>query len=108
MRTRSIGRSSISAADDEAVLPGLSRSRTQPPAATPRAVVDRSLALRDQPPANLQRIPGPKAILNYLHRDPEPAADRSRRPADRPQSDSTASLGRIMNVHPRRRRYRPR
>ena len=32
-------------------------------------VVQRLLAIRDQPPDNLRRTPGPLAILYYLHRD---------------------------------------
>jgi transposase InsO family protein len=32
--------------------------------------VDRLLELRDHPPANLQRVPGPKTLLYFLGRDP--------------------------------------
>jgi hypothetical protein len=32
-------------------------------------VIERILAIRDAPPENLQRVPGPKAILYYLQRD---------------------------------------
>jgi transposase InsO family protein len=52
------------------------RSRTParhtPPAsiASQPAVVQRILEIRVEPPENLQRVPGPEAILYYLHRDP--------------------------------------
>ena len=53
------------------ILQGHSRARKHPPASTPPQVVERILALRDQPPEGLRRIPGPKALLYYLPRDPE-------------------------------------
>lgn len=48
-----------------------SRARHTPPAsiASQPAVVQRILEIRAAPPENLQRIPGPEAILYYLHRD---------------------------------------
>src|SRR5262249_48801073 len=33
------------------------------------AVIERILELRANPPENLRRVPGPRAILYYLHRD---------------------------------------
>jgi hypothetical protein len=49
-----------------------SRARHTPPAsiASQLAVVQRILEIRSAPPENLQRIPGPEAILSYLHHDP--------------------------------------
>jgi hypothetical protein len=49
-----------------------SRARHTPPAsiASQPAVVQRILEIRIAPPENLQRVPGPEAILYYLHRDP--------------------------------------
>jgi transposase InsO family protein len=49
-----------------------SRARHTPPAsiASQSAVVQRILEMRVEPPENLQRVPGPEAILYYLHRDP--------------------------------------
>ena len=38
--------------DDDTVLRGLSRARKHPPPAISQVVVDRILAIRDQPPAN--------------------------------------------------------
>jgi Integrase core domain len=48
-----------------------SRARHTPPAsiASQPAVVQRILEIRLAPPENLQRVPGPEAILYYLHRD---------------------------------------
>ena len=51
--------------DDESVLHSHSRARKHPPPALSQKVIDRILALRDDPPANLQRIPGPKAYNGY-------------------------------------------
>jgi hypothetical protein len=49
--------------DDERVLHSRSRARTRPPPRLDPFVIERILAIRDAPPAHLQRIPGPKAIL---------------------------------------------
>lgn len=92
--------------DDETVLRGHSRARQHPPAAVARAVVDRILAIRDQPPANLQRVPGPKAILYYLERDGELAASGARLPR------STRTVWRILTragriTRPARREREP-
>src|SRR6266702_4810401 len=61
-------------ADQEDVMALHSRSRArQTPAASiasQPAVVQRILEIRTAPPENLQRVPGPEAILYYLHRDP--------------------------------------
>lgn len=57
---------------DIMVLHSRSRARHTPPAsiASHPAVVQRILQMRLAPPENLQRIPGPEAILYYLHHDP--------------------------------------
>jgi Homeodomain-like domain len=61
-------------ADQEDVMALHSRSRAPhtPPAsiASQPAVVQRILEIRTAPPEHLQRVPGPEAILYYLHRDP--------------------------------------
>jgi transposase InsO family protein len=54
---------------DDRVLWGLSRARTTPPEGPAPAVVERILAIRDDPPDNLHRTPGPLSILYYLHKD---------------------------------------
>jgi hypothetical protein len=56
--------------NDTRVLWSRSRAHTAPYHRWEDAVVDRILAIRDQPPEGLRRIPGPKAILYYLQRDP--------------------------------------
>jgi hypothetical protein len=57
---------------DAMALHSRSRARHTPPAsiASQPAVVQRILEIRVAPPENLQRVPGPEAILYYLHRDP--------------------------------------
>ena len=57
------------APDDEAVLWGQSRARKQPIAPRAVKVIDRILEIRDAPPEDLKRVPGPKTILYDLHRD---------------------------------------
>ena len=52
--------------EDEAVLHSQSRARKHPPPALSQLAIERILAIRDEPPANLQRVPGPRAILLYL------------------------------------------
>jgi hypothetical protein len=56
---------------DTMALHSRSRARHTPPAsiASQPAVVQRILEIRLAPPENLQRVPGPEAILYYLHRD---------------------------------------
>ncbi len=58
--------------DDHMTLHSRSRARHTPPAsiASQPAVVQRILEIRVAPPEHLQRVPGPEAILYYLHRDP--------------------------------------
>lgn len=57
---------------DVMVLHARSRERLTPPASitSQTAVVQRILEIRESPPENLHRVPGPEAILYYLHRDP--------------------------------------
>ena len=58
--------------DDVMALHSRSCARQTPPVsiASQPAVVQRILEIRVAPPENLQRIPGPEAILYYIHRDP--------------------------------------
>jgi Homeodomain-like domain len=57
---------------DVMALHARSRARHTPPAsiASQLAVVQRILEIRIAPPEHLQRVPGPEAILYYLHHDP--------------------------------------
>jgi hypothetical protein len=54
----------------EVVVQGHSRARKTPPAKTSLVVTQEILAIRDQPPEGLRRVPGPKAIHYYLERAP--------------------------------------
>ena len=53
-------------ASDPSVLLSRSRARKTPPLRLSDAIIARILDIRDHPPHNLGRIPGPKAILYYL------------------------------------------
>src|SRR5438477_13219030 len=55
---------------DDQALASRSRARRQPPSSISPEVVDRILAIRDHPPGNLRRVPGPRAILHHLGQDP--------------------------------------
>jgi len=57
---------------DVMALRSRSCARLTPPAsiASQPVVVQRILEIRLAPPENLQRVPGPEAILYYVHRDP--------------------------------------
>jgi hypothetical protein len=81
--------------DDMSVLRSRSRARKHPPPSVPAAVVARILEIRDQPPEGLQRVPGPRAILYYLHRDPEVRAQGGVLPR------STRTIWRILTRHGR-------
>src|SRR5690349_16791470 len=51
------------APDDEMALHSRSRARLHPPPKLDQVVIDQVLAIRDAPPDNLRRVPGPKTIL---------------------------------------------
>lgn len=82
-------------ADDDQVVRGRSRARKHPPPPWDQRVVDRILAIRDEPPEHLRRTPGPKAILYYLHRDAELQA------LSLPLPRSTRTIWRILTEHER-------
>jgi transposase InsO family protein len=82
-------------ADDDSVLLRQSSTRKQPPPKLSQLVVDRILELRDQPPQNLGRIPGPKAILYYLHQEAETSLAGERLPR------STRTIWQILRQHQR-------
>ena len=48
-----------------------SHARHTPSPSIPQPVVERMLALRDEPPDHLRRVPGPHTILALFQRDPE-------------------------------------
>jgi transposase InsO family protein len=57
--------------DDLSVLHARSRARRTPFPAPDPAVVARIVQIRQAPPEGLQRVPGSRTILFYLHRDPD-------------------------------------
>ena len=81
--------------DDDAILLSLPRHRKHPPLPFDHLVIDRILDIRDHPPGNLQRTPGPKTILYYLARDPDLLAQRLRLPR------STRTVWQILRQHGR-------
>jgi transposase InsO family protein len=88
--------------DDEAVLQSQSRARKRPPPALSPLAIERILAIRDAPPANLRRVPGPKAILYFLQQDADLQAAGMAPPR------STATIWRVLREHGRiPRRSRP-
>ena len=82
-------------------LRGQPRARQHPPPPLDPVVVERILAIRDAPPANLQRVPGPKAILYYLPQDVTLAERGARLPR------STRTVWRILRRHGRIARRTP-
>jgi hypothetical protein len=92
---------------DATVLFGLPRGRKTPFPAPDAQLEERILAIRDAPPENLKRVPGPRAILYYLARDPEGQGRRETLPR------STRTIWRILRRHgrivprPRRRPHEP-
>lgn len=83
------------APNDLAVLASRSRARHIPLPSTPNAVIERILALRDEPPEHLRRVPGPKAILYYFPRDKQAQA------LGVPLPRSTRTIWKILRAHGR-------
>jgi transposase InsO family protein len=91
---------------DEQVLQDRSCARHTPPPRLSQVVVDRILAIRDNPPQNLNRIPGPKAILYYVQQEATTTLQGERLPR------STRTIWRILRQHqrivsPQRHVHRP-
>ena len=57
--------------DDQAILHSRSCVRKTPLPSIHPQIIQRILEMRASPPENLQRVPGPKALLYYLPRDAE-------------------------------------
>jgi hypothetical protein len=72
-----------------------SHARHTPPPSTPRPVVEHILALRDEPPAHLRRVPGPRTIVAFLHQDPEALA------LGVPLPRSTRTVWKVLRAHGR-------
>lgn len=82
-------------ADDEVVLWNRSSVRHHLPPPLDPQVIEQVLEIRDHPPEHLQRTPGPKAILYYLHRDQTLLAQGLRLPR------STRTIWQILTAHDR-------
>ncbi len=101
-----LGRLDQAPPDDLSVLHSHSRARHTPPPALPPALVERILAIRDAPPEQLKRVPGPRAIRYYLPRDPIVQAQGLVPPR------STTTIWKVLCRHDRiahegRRRHQP-
>jgi len=101
-----LGRLDQAPPDDLSVLQSRSRARHTPPPAMPAALVERILAIRDEPPEHLTRVPGPRTILYYLPRDPLVQAQGLVPPR------STTTVWKVLRqqgriVHEPRRRHQP-
>jgi hypothetical protein len=80
---------------DQTVLKSQSRCPKHPPPAIEPVVIERILAIRDQPPDGLQRTPGPVAIKYYLHKMEKTAPLGCYLPT------STSTVWRILDEHQR-------
>jgi transposase InsO family protein len=83
------------APDDLNLLRSRSRARLHPPASLSPIVIDRILEIRDHPPHNLNRIPGPKAICYFLEQEATTRLASLRLPR------STRTIWRILHQHQR-------
>lgn len=88
--------------EDQEVLLGQSRARKRPPPQIAPEVVDRILAIRDDPPPKLGRTPGAVTILYYLQKDAMLAELGYRLPR------STRTIWKILDRHHRILRPGPR
>lgn len=87
--------------DDETVLFSRSRAPCHSRKRVKEVVERKILEIRDHPPENLARVPGPVAILYYLHRE----ESLKQSGAYLPRSSST--IWSILDRHQRIYRYRP-
>ena len=78
-----------------------SRARHHSPPRINEAVVKSILEIRDHPPENLRRVPGPKTILYYLHRCPKLKETTHYLPR------STSTIWRILEENQRIQRRQP-
>lgn len=81
-------------ADQTVLLGHSSRPRTPLPTYS-EEVEAKIVSIRDEPPAHLQRVPGPKTILYFLHEDPEMQA------RDLSLPRSTRTIWKILHKHDR-------
>lgn len=86
---------------DETVLKGYSRRPKHPPPAIASEVVERIVAIRDQPPGGLSRTPGPVTIKYYLQQQEQTD------PLGHYLPRSTSTIWRILDQQQRILRPRP-
>ena len=87
------------ALDDDSVLFSRSRSPDHHQKLVTPEVEEKILEIRDHPPGNMARVPGPVAILYYLHRDEEMKQLGAYLPR------STSTIWSILDRHQRIYRY---
>lgn len=92
----------LAAPDDPDVLRGMSRRPHQTPPPIHEVVVKRILDIRDHPPDDFPRTPGPLAILYLLHQDD------TLRDSGHHLPTSTSTIWRILDRHGRIVRRPPR
>ena len=80
---------------DQAILKSRSRRPINTGSPIPPAVVKRILTIRDHPPANLKRTPGPITIKYFLHQQ------EKEDPLDCYLPTSTSTIWRILDEHQR-------
>ena len=85
--------------DDQEIVKSRSRRPTQAGSPVEAMVIDRILAIRDNPPLN--RIPGPLAIKYYLHEQEKEAPLGCYLPT------SSSTIWRILDEHQRIYRFKP-
>lgn len=83
------------ALEDREILNGQSRARKRPPPRLAPEIVNKILDLRDHPPQQLGRTPGPLTILYYLSKDQTLKDAGARLPR------STRSIWKILTQHQR-------
>jgi transposase InsO family protein len=81
--------------NDWTLYQSCSHVRHTPPPSTPQPVIERILALRDEPPNHLRRVPGPRTILAFLHHDPDALA------LALPLPRSTRTIWKVLHQHGR-------
>lgn len=86
--------------DDETVLYSRSRAPCHHQKRVQKKVERKILEIRDHPPGNLARVPGPVAILYYLHQDEEMIASGAYLPR------STSTIWSVLDRNQRIYRYR--
>ncbi len=90
-----LARLTATALDDLSVLHARSCARHTPSPPPSQAVVARILALRDDPPDHLRHVPGPRALLYYLVKDPQTQA------LGVPLPRSTRTIWKVLRAHGR-------